>query len=183
MTELLNRYKNGKIYKIEPIVDHDEEDIYIGSTCKQYLCQRMNQHRSEYKKKTNKCKVILLFDKYGLENCNIILIESIEANNKMELHQREAHYIKTLNCVNKYIPLRIRKEYRNDNNDKLKEINKQNHNKNKLNLEFKNKKCKITKEYNELHKEEIKQYKKDYYQRQKELKKQQKIEKNISVSF
>ena len=29
-------YNNGKIYKIEPIVDHDEGDIYFGSTTKQY---------------------------------------------------------------------------------------------------------------------------------------------------
>ena len=30
-------YSNGKIYKIEPIIDHDEGDIYIGSTTKKYL--------------------------------------------------------------------------------------------------------------------------------------------------
>ena len=40
-------YNNGKIYKIEPIVDHDEGDIYIGSTTKQYLSMRMDKHRLE----------------------------------------------------------------------------------------------------------------------------------------
>ena len=43
-------YNNGKIYKIEPICDHDEWDIYIGSTTKQYLCQRMATHKYYYKK-------------------------------------------------------------------------------------------------------------------------------------
>ena len=42
-------YNNGKIYKIEPIVDHDEGDIYIGSTTKHYLSQRMDKHRGNYK--------------------------------------------------------------------------------------------------------------------------------------
>jgi 2,3-bisphosphoglycerate-independent phosphoglycerate mutase len=42
-------YKNGKIYKIEPTVDHDEGDVYIGSTTKEYLSQRMVQHRDNYK--------------------------------------------------------------------------------------------------------------------------------------
>jgi len=123
MTELINKYKNGKVYKIEPIVDHDDGDIYIGSTCQPYLSSRMNQHRRQ-RNKINGCKSNLLFDKYGVENCNIILIESIEANNKMELQQREAHYIKTLKCVNKCIPLRTDKEYKKDNKEQIKEQKK-----------------------------------------------------------
>ena len=42
-------YNNGKIYKIEPIFEHDEKDIYIGSTTKQHLSQRMAFHRGGYK--------------------------------------------------------------------------------------------------------------------------------------
>jgi ribosome-interacting GTPase 1 len=120
MTKAPINYKNGKIYKIEPIIDHDDGDIYIGSTTKQYLCQRMTAHRKKYKYESNKnnCKCLLLFDKYGIDNCDIILLEEVEANNKMELLQREAHYIKTLKCVNKYIPLRTDKEYYEDNKDK-----------------------------------------------------------------
>jgi hypothetical protein len=34
-------YSAGKIYKIEPISEHDEGDIYIGSTIRKYLCERM----------------------------------------------------------------------------------------------------------------------------------------------
>ena len=41
-------YSNGKIYKIEPICDHEDGDVYIGSTTKQYLSQRMEYHRRDY---------------------------------------------------------------------------------------------------------------------------------------
>jgi len=34
-------YQNGKIYFIEPICEHEENERYIGSTTKQYLSQRM----------------------------------------------------------------------------------------------------------------------------------------------
>ena len=163
MTEL-NKYKNGKVYKIEPIVDHDEGDIYIGSTCQPYLCSRMNQHRTNYKCKKNEknCKVSLLFDKYGIENCNIILIESIEANNKMELHQREAYYIRTLRCINKKIPLRTDKEYYETNKYIIKEKQKE------YNEDHKKEKEEYDKKYNEANKEKIKIKNKKYKEVNKE---------------
>jgi hypothetical protein len=42
-------YGKGKVYKIEPIVDHSENDIYMGSTTKFYLSQRLEKHRSDYR--------------------------------------------------------------------------------------------------------------------------------------
>ena len=30
-------FSKGKVYKIEPVCDHDEGDIFIGSTTKDYL--------------------------------------------------------------------------------------------------------------------------------------------------
>jgi hypothetical protein len=116
-------YANGKIYKIEPIVEHEEGDIYIGSTTKQYLSQRMDLHRRGYKswkkEKRNKVMSFELFDKYGMDSCQIVLIEAINANSKDELHSREALHIKTLKCVNKTIPQRTMKEYYADNLDKI----------------------------------------------------------------
>ena len=71
-------YSNGKIYKIEPINSSDDGDIYIGSTSKEYLSQRLTKHRSEYnrwkKNKTNFIRSYSLFDKYGIENCKIIMM-------------------------------------------------------------------------------------------------------------
>lgn len=97
-------YSMSKIYMIEPIVEHDERDIYIGSTTKRLLSHRMCQHRTEYrrwKKGTHKyMNSFLIFEKYELENCKIILIESFPCTNNDELRSREVHYQKTLKCVN-----------------------------------------------------------------------------------
>ena len=48
-----NKYNNSKIYKIEPVCDYDEGDIYIGSTTQKYLSNRMQQHRKDYKRWKN----------------------------------------------------------------------------------------------------------------------------------
>ena len=107
-TNFKEDFSKGKVYKIEPIYDHDEGDIYIGSTTKDYLSQRMVKHRSSYKQwKKGKRKLTTsfnLFDKYGIKNCQIILLESVNARNYNELEAREAYYIQSLKCVNKNIP-------------------------------------------------------------------------------
>ena len=118
-------YSKGKIYKIEPICDHDEGDIYIGSTTKQYLSQRMEYHRRDYKKyKKGDLKRIMtsfkLFDKYGLDNCDIVLLEFVNATCKEDLHKKEAHYIKSMRCVNKIVPLRTKTEYNAEHKEESK---------------------------------------------------------------
>jgi hypothetical protein len=58
-------YSKGKIYKIQ---SHLGDKIYIGSTTKQYLSQRMVQHKGDYKcwknGKLNKTFSFELFDEY-----------------------------------------------------------------------------------------------------------------------
>jgi hypothetical protein len=116
-------YNNGKIYKIEPICDHDEGDIYFGSTTKHYLSQRFDTHRSNYKRwKNNKCnkvQVFEVFDKYGVSNCQIVLIETVNVETNDELLAREKHYIKSVKCVNKNIPGQTQKEYYLDNKEEI----------------------------------------------------------------
>jgi len=128
-------YSNGKVYKIEPIAEHLEGEIYIGSTTKKYLSQRIDNHRSSYKRwkngKTGRITVFDLFDKYGIDNCKIYLLESVNANSKDEILAREGHYIRTLKCVNKCITGRTEKEYYNDNKVKLLEKRKGYYNDNK----------------------------------------------------
>ena len=115
----------GKIYKIEPIGDHDDGDIYTGSTTKEYLSQRMVNHIGNYKRwkagHKNKTMSINLLDKYGIDKCKIILLESVYANSYEEIKAREAYYIQTLKCINKNIPLRTQKEYEKSIQNKLKE--------------------------------------------------------------
>jgi hypothetical protein len=108
-------YNNGKVYKIEPICEHEEGEIYIGSTTKDYLSKRMVAHRKDYTKYKKGMPVFttsfVLFDKYGIENCRIILLETVNCNSKDELFARESHYIRTLKCVNIIIPDRTKKEW------------------------------------------------------------------------
>lgn len=164
MTKTEINYKNGKIYKIEPIVDHDEEDIYIGSTTKQYLSQRMTKHRRHYieYKEGKKCSNIssfILFDKYGYENCKIILLELVEANTKDELRIKETEYIKNNKCINK-----IKRPFRT--NEEKTEYRKQYYENNK------EKQINQVQEYRLNNKEKINEYQKEYRLNNKEKQKQ-----------
>ena len=116
----MTNYNNSKIYKIQ---SHVGEKIYIGSTTKKLLCDRMTGHRYDYKRwkngdKSRVYKSFEMFDEYGLENCKIILIENYPCNSRDELTSREAHHIRNTVCVNKYIPDRTREEYRNESEHK-----------------------------------------------------------------
>ncbi len=103
-----NIYHQSKIYKIEPITEHEEHEIYIGSTTKKYLSQRLTQHKSSYKKylidSINKYSIYDLFNKYGVENFNIFLLENYNCNDINELRTKEKEYIKKLKCINKITP-------------------------------------------------------------------------------
>jgi hypothetical protein len=127
-------YSRGKIYKIEPI-NGEDGDIYIGSTTKERLSQRMTAHRKDYKYwksggKGDKITSYELFDKYGIENCNIYLLELVNATTLDEIKAREGFYIKSLKCVNKYVAGRTNKEYREDNKEIIKEMKKEYRNNN-----------------------------------------------------
>jgi group I intron endonuclease len=94
MTEKVNMYTKGKIYKI---VNDVNDDIYIGSTVKQ-LSNRMAGHRSHSKILDN-AKVYEFMRLIGVEHFDIILLESFPCNSKEELRAREHYYISTLKPV------------------------------------------------------------------------------------
>ena len=121
-------YNNEKIYKIVAD-DGDKGDVYVGSTTKKYLCDRMHYHRKDYKRwkkegKVSKVSSYELFEKYGVENCYIVLIELVNVNSKDELIARERFYIESIKCVNKRIEGRTKKEYNDANKETHKERNK-----------------------------------------------------------
>ena len=70
-------YNNGKIYKIESRLG---DLVYIGSTTKQYLSQRMDKHRTDYKQWKNNRRHLTtsfkVFEEYGVEKCSIVLVEA-----------------------------------------------------------------------------------------------------------
>jgi len=100
-----NRYQQGKIYKI--ISPHTDK-IYIGSTYKEYLSQRLAKHKSEFKEwLKNKTKPnIRSYELLQLGDVEIILLESYPCNSKDELRARERHWIdQHNNLVNKARPV------------------------------------------------------------------------------
>jgi hypothetical protein len=143
-------YSKTKIYKIYSNLG---DNIYIGSTTKDRLCDRMAKHRSSYKLWKNgsgsHIRSFDLFDLYGIENCIIELIEAKECTNKEDKNKLEGKYIREIECVNKNITGRTikehykdnieefsrkNKEYREANKDKVKEygLNYRNNNKDKF---------------------------------------------------
>jgi len=111
-------YSKGKIYKI--VVNNTDEEYrpYIGSTTKNYLSERFTYHRQDYKKhkdgKKNSVSAFILFDKYGIENCEIVLIENYPCATKDELRSRERYWFDTIDNCNKCKPVRSEEEIKNE---------------------------------------------------------------------
>ncbi|KAJ1387562.1 hypothetical protein B484DRAFT_341369 [Ochromonadaceae sp. CCMP2298] len=118
-------FSAGKIYKIEPIIEHDDGDVYIGATTKEYLSQRMATHKSNYKSwingKGHNIMVYKLFEKFGFDNCKIILLETYPCSSIDELNKQKASHIRLMPNVNKVIPGRTTLEYKQDNKEKIKQ--------------------------------------------------------------
>ena len=112
-------YGKGKIYKIVVNNTEDEYRPYIGSTTKNYLSERFVRHRNYYTSYKNgkQHKIVsafILFDKYGIENCEIVLIENYPCATKDELRARERHWFDTIDNCNKCKPVRSEEEIQNE---------------------------------------------------------------------
>jgi group I intron endonuclease len=101
----------GRVYKV---IVNTSNDIYVGST-KQELRHRWQDHRNHYKQnkegKQNRGNnsIYKLFDKYGVENCKMILIKEYEVCDQKHLMVYEQLWINKLKPVNKCNPFRIKK--------------------------------------------------------------------------
>jgi hypothetical protein len=152
-------YKNGKIYKLW---SPEGDEIYIGSTI-QPLYARLSAH-----KKTKNCSAKILFEKY--DDVRIELIECVPCDNKEQLNKKEGEYIRKLDCINRNIAGRTKKEYREDNKEKIKEYTKEYYQDNKEHVKEcrennKEYKKEYDKEYKKNNKEKINGYKKEYYKK------------------
>ena len=126
MSQITNKYNNGKIYMI---TDNAYTKKYYGSTIR-LLCQRMAGHRNSYKKYSiNKSEglttVFEIFNDFGVDNCKIELVEIFPCQSKSELEAREGYYIQQNICVNKYIPCRTQSQYKIDNAENVASKNKE----------------------------------------------------------
>ena len=113
----MNRYENGKIYKI---VDIGYKKMYIGSTTES-LKKRFERHRSKYLReftqgKGDNTRSYWLFQEFGVENCRIELIKNYPCNSREELEREEGKHIKENDCINKIIAGRtIQEPYKEEN--------------------------------------------------------------------
>ena len=91
------------IYKIVSKSENNDGEIYIGCT-KQPLSVRLSNHKYDYKRyqngKYNYVSSFSIFQKYGINNCEIVEIEKCEDITNQELRKLESIYIKDLECVN-----------------------------------------------------------------------------------
>ena len=131
---MMNKFENGKIYKI---VDNVSDMVYIGSTCKT-LQHRLKQHEVHYKLfKAGKNHFVTVFKILENSDYKIELVENHPCANRQELNMREGTIMKKLkneklNVVNRCIAGQTQKEsadqYRHNNRNLINEKQKQKHN-------------------------------------------------------
>ena len=156
-------YRFAKIYKITN--SEMPEKVYYGSTCNTFK-KRFRQHCSNYNKTNSK----QLFE-FGTPE--ITLVEKFPCYTKFELNTRERFYIENNKCINKVIPTRTIKEYKEDNKEKINayriKYNEDNKEKIKLYQHL----------YNKDNRERILEKKREYYITNGISIKLQKNEKNV----
>jgi hypothetical protein len=164
-------YATGRVYII--ICNLNPKIFYIGSTFN-LLKQRFNKHKSHYKEGT-RCSISKYFEKYGVENFTMKLLKEYKVIRETQKDNKHLCVYETLwinkikGNVNKVLPFNplrenielnkiLRKEWKQDNKDKIKEQNKEYYKKN------------ISKivEYRKDRKDKQKEYDKKRYENNKE---------------
>tara|TARA_E500000305_G_C3996331_1_gene224751 strand:+ start:762 stop:1277 length:516 start_codon:yes stop_codon:yes gene_type:complete len=130
-------YQNSKIYKI---VCNITGETYYGSTTRP-LKIRIRHHETQL---TSTSRHIINRGNYYYE-----LLEEYPCENKEQLHQRERIYIENNPCINRQTPTRTSQEYRQDNIEHIKEVDRLKHINDREN---RNARCK---KWYEDHKDEI----------------------------
>ena len=184
-------YQNSVVYKLKKNDDYDDVNIYIGSTSN--FKNRKNVHKSacnnENMRSYNKPAYLFIRDNGGWDEWVMIPIEEWPCENKNQLEIRERYWIDFLKPkLNKVVPTRTGKEYREVNKDKIKEYREVNKdkfreyrrqyyedNKDKLNermkqyrADNKEKLAMCDKKYYEDNQDKIIEYRKQYYERNKD---------------
>ena len=100
-------------------------NVYIGSTVKEYICNRYSDHTSKYRlTKGGRVASWDLFDEYGLENCTYELVEKCSLNDKLH---RERYWIEnTPHCVNKARPVITEEEHKELKSDSYQRLKAKN---------------------------------------------------------
>ena len=119
-------YNNALIYKL-CCKDTNIKEVYIGSTCnfRRRKCQHKSCCISSKSKSYNMVVYEFIRKNGGWDNWDMVLIEKVICNDKLELKQKErVHIEKTLNNLNRVLPSRTQKEWVNDNREHINNRNK-----------------------------------------------------------
>jgi len=159
-------YENACIYKIKHNEDYDDENIYIGSTCD--IINRKYRHKThcnnEKSSKYNYPLYQYIRENGGWDNWIMIKIHDYKCSSKSELGIEERRVLDLLKAnLNKQIPTRTNKEYREDNREKLAEKSKEYREANREKIAEK------SKEYREANREKITEKKKEYREANKDI--------------
>ena len=180
MPRLAIDYKKASIYEIV-CKDINITERYVGSTTN--LIKRRYAHKTccnnEKCKQYNFYVYQFIRANGSFDNWDIVLIEKvIDCKDKEHLHKQERYYIEEKKAeLNKRIPLRTDKEYKDDNKDKLDKYYKEYsiNNKDKITEKskkhYENNKDKIAekgKEYREKNKDKIAERMKEYRENNKD---------------
>ena len=143
----LVKYGKSVIYKIF-CRDENIIDCYVGSTTD--FNQRKRQHKNSYNNEKSVGYNLPVYrfirDNGGFDNWEFEVLENYPCRNKELLVKRERFWFEKLDStLNGQYPQRSKKEYREHNEEKIKEQTK-----------------KQNKKYKEEHKEQIKEYNKEY---------------------
>lgn len=117
-------YSLGKVYKIV-----GNGKVYVGSTTRPLLSQRLAQHKTELKMwmEGKDRDYLTSFECISDPNCYIELLEMCPCNNKDELHKCETKWMKEIECVNKNFAVGLtQKEYDEQRSEQRKIYYQQN---------------------------------------------------------
>lgn len=117
-------YSLGKVYKIV-----GNGKVYVGSTTRPLLSQRLAQHKSELKMwmEGKDRDYLTSFECVCDPECYIELLETCPCTNKDELHRCETKWMKDIECVNKYYAVGFsQKEYDDHRKEQRKEYYEKN---------------------------------------------------------
>ena len=157
-------YSNTIIYKL-CCKDINITDIYIGHTTD--MRRRKNCHKSDCENKNKRSYNLNVYqfirDNGNWDNWDMIEVERYEAIDGYDARKRERYWVQELKAtLNSCIPTRTQKEYKENNKEKIKELNKKWLENNKEIIAEKNK------EYRKNNLEKIKEKDKKYYENNKE---------------
>ena len=149
-------YQNGKIYTIR--CRSDNTLIYVGSTT-MTLSKRMAEHR--YASYTNNIRKLYQSVNGNWDEWYIELYEVYPCENKEQLNKREGEIIRDIGTLNYEIAGRTRKEWREENPEKVKLTAQKYHQKHR------EERLEVSRQYNIDNNEKRKEYKKKYREEHK----------------